>query len=68
MLYHLHCLVSLDLYTLTNHEDPRLFVAGHDAQQLTRAEAAWLLINYPDHFEPGNQATEQLKADLGAGL
>jgi hypothetical protein len=59
MLYHLKCVLDLDLRVV----DGRLFVAGHDAQQLSRSEAAWLLANYPAHFVPGNQATEQLLAD-----
>lgn len=61
MLYHLIVLQDLQ------HPDGRVFMVGHDAQQLSRHEAAQLLSEYPEHFAPGNQATEQLLAELKQG-
>ena len=42
--------------------DGRVFLPGHDCQQLTIFEVSELLFDHPECFEPGDPLTKELAA------
>ncbi len=46
-----------------DHPDGRIFLPGHDANQLNKAEVLELISNFPDHFEAADEITRTMLAE-----
>lgn len=60
MFFKLRVLKHLEL------ADGRIFLPGHDANQLSRPEVEDLVTNNPGCFEAGNELTEALLEELAS--